>query len=150
MNQKEAPLQRLLENQKDQQKLILSASLCSILNKIFDLAPPVLIGISVDVAVRQESSWMANLGFKTVPSQLFALAIISFIIWSLESMFEYLYGLLWRNLAQKTQHNLRIEAYSHLQKLEMSFFENDSSGRLMAILNDDVNQMENFFNEAAN
>ena len=66
------------------------------------------------------------------------------------SLFEYLFGVLWRNLAQTAQHKLRLEAYSHLQNIEMEFFESDSSGRLMAILNDDFNQLERFLDHGAN
>ena len=121
------PLIRLLSNLKSQKHLIYSAIICSILNKFFDLAPPVLIGISVDVVVRKESSWLSSIGFISVPDQLIVLAIISFLIWTAESFFEYLYGLMWRNLAQKTQHFLRIKAYDHLQKLEMTFFESDNT-----------------------
>ncbi len=146
----EKALNRLLKNLKSQKRLIYTAITCSILNKLFDLAPPVLIGISVDVVVRQESSWLGSIGFKTVPDQLIALAFISFLIWTAESFFEYLYGILWRNLAQKTQHFLRIKAYDHLQKLEMTFFESDNTGRLMAVLNDDINQLERFLDEGAN
>ena len=146
----EKPLIRLLANLKSQKPLIYSAITCSILNKFFDLAPPVLIGISVDVVVRKESSWLGSIGFNTVPDQLLALAFISFLIWSAESFFEYLYGLMWRNLAQKTQHYLRIKAYDHLQQLEMTFFESDNTGRLMTVLNDDINQLERFLDEGAN
>ena len=49
------PLVRLLSNLKSQKRLIYSAITCSVLNKFFDLAPPVLIGISVDVVVRKEN-----------------------------------------------------------------------------------------------
>ena len=103
------PLIRLLDNIKSQDRLIYAAITCSVLNKLFDLAPPVLIGISVDVVVRKETSWLGSIGFNTVPDQLIALAFISFLIWSAESFFEYLYGLMWRNLAQRTQHHLRIK-----------------------------------------
>ncbi len=143
-------LSRLLENLKNYRVLICSATVCSVLNKIFDLAPPVLIGLSVDVVSSQESSWLASLGIKSVPNQLITLAILSFLIWSAESLFEYLYSFFWRNLAQTAQHSLRIKAYEHLQKLEMSFFEEDSSGRLMSILNDDINQLERFLDHGAN
>ena len=143
-------LHRLIENLRNKQRLLLAAISCSVINKIFDLAPPVLIGLSVDVVVRQESSWLATFGLESVHSQLLFLSFISFLIWSAESLFEYLYGLLWRNLAQTTQHQLRIKAYRHLQNLEMSFFEEDSSGRLMAILNDDINQLERFLDHGAN
>ncbi len=61
-----------------------------------------------------------------------------------------MYGILWRNLAQKTQHQLRIKAYSHLQKLEISFFESGNTGRILTILNDDINQLERFLDHGAN
>ena len=62
------------------------------------LAPPVLIGLAVDVVVQQGDSWLAGLGFAGVPAQLGLLAVLSFLIWSGESLFQYLYALLWRNL----------------------------------------------------
>jgi ATP-binding cassette subfamily B protein len=58
--------------------------------------------------------------------------------------------LLWRNLAQTVQHELRIEAYDHLQHLEMGFFEAGSTGQLLAVLNDDINQLERFLDQGAN
>ena len=109
-----------------------------------------LIGLAVDVVVQQDTAWLARFGVTTVPAQLTVLAVITFLIWSAESLFEYLYGLLWRNLAQTVQHELRLEAYDHLQKLEMGFFEAGSSGRLMTVLNDDINQLERFLDHGAN
>ncbi|MCP9801227.1 ABC transporter ATP-binding protein [Synechococcus sp. RedBA-s] len=145
-----SPINRLLQALRPHRRLVWLASICSVLNKLFDLAPPVLIGLAVDVVVRQQTSWLADLGLRSVPSQLTALAVASFVIWSAESLFEYLYGVLWRNLAQTMQHELRLEAYGHLQQLEMAFFEAGSSGRLMAILNDDINQLERFLDHGAN
>ena len=126
------------------------AALCSVLNKLFDLAPPVLIALAVNVVVQQDTSWLASWGVTSIPGQLGVLAGLSFVIWSAESLFEYLYALLWRNLAQTVQHELRLEAYAHLQRLEMGFFESSSSGRLLAILNDDINQLERFLDHGAN
>ena len=143
-------LERLLHTLRPHRGLVWQASSCSVLNKLFDLAPPVLIGLAVDVVVQQDTSWLASIGVTTVPGQLGVLAALSFLIWSAESLFEYLYSLLWRNLAQTVQHELRLEAYAHLQKLEMGFFEASSSGRLMAVLNDDINQLERFLDQGAN
>jgi ATP-binding cassette subfamily B protein len=144
------PLRRLLRSLRPHRRLVWLATLCSVLNKLFDLAPPVLIGLAVDVVVLQNSSWLAALGITAVPAQLSALAALSFVIWSAESLFEYLYALLWRNLAQTVQHEWRLEAYAHLQQLEMGFFEASSSGRLLTILNDDINQLERFLDHGAN
>ncbi len=144
------PLQRLIRTLQPHRRQVWLAVICSVLNKLFDLAPPVLIGLAVDVVVQQDTAWLTRFGVGSVPGQLAVLAVLSFVIWSAESLFEYLYGLLWRNLAQTVQHELRLEAYDHLQKLEMGFFEASSSGRLMAVLNDDINQLERFLDHGAN
>jgi ATP-binding cassette subfamily B protein len=109
-----------------------------------------LIGAAVDIVVRQEGSVLASFGFETPRSQIVALAVITFIIWALESLFEYLHGVAWRNLAQTIQHELRIDAYAQLQELELKYFEDRATGDLMAVLNDDVNQLERFLDRGAN
>ena len=82
--------------------------------------------------------------------QLWALAGLTVLIWVFESLFEYLYALRWRGLAQDMQHELRQAAYSHLQKLPPDFISRERSGRLMALMNEDVNQIERFLNTGAN
>ena len=144
------PLQRLLQYGKAYQPLIWQAVACSILNKIFDLAPPVLIGAAVDVVVKQQDSLIAQLGFKDVFVQLLILTFLSIVIWGLESLFQYTYERLWRNLAQNIQHDLRLDAYSHLQELELAYFEERNTGMLLSILNDDINQLERFLDIGAN
>ncbi|MBF2057518.1 MAG: ABC transporter ATP-binding protein [Cyanobacterium sp. T60_A2020_053] len=145
------PLSRLLEYSPKYRNLIYQATTCSILNKIFDLAPPVLIGAAVDVVVKKQTSALATIfGVETVSQQLITLTIISVIIWSLESIFEYSYERLWRNLAQNIQHDLRLDGYRHIQNLELEYFENRSTGRLMSVLNDDINQLERFLDVGAN
>ena len=126
------------------------ATIFSILNKLFDLAPPVLIGMAVDIVVKREESLIAWFGFPDLQTQLMILASATGLIWALESLFEYLYRVRWRNLAQAVQHMLRMDAWDHVQHLGMSYFEDQSSGRLMAILNDDINQLERFLDEGAN
>ena len=145
-----SPLLRLLRHLAPQRRLVVAAVTCSLLNKLFDLAPPALIGLALDVVLRGEQSVLAGFGLKTAGQQLWALALLTFVIWAAESLFEYLYDVLWRNLAQTTQHSLRLEAYAHLQRLELSFFEQDSSGRLLSVLNDDINQLERFLDRGAN
>jgi ATP-binding cassette subfamily B protein len=121
-----------------------------VLNKTFDIAPPMLIGAAVDIVVRREGSVLASFGFETPRSQIVALAFLTFVIWALESLFEYLHGIAWRNLAQTIQHELRIDAYAQLQGLELRYFEDRATGDLMAVLNDDVNQLERFLDRGAN
>ena len=145
-----SPLLRLFQHTAAHRIQVYQAIVCSILNKIFDLAPPALIGMAVDVVVQKQDSWMASWGLKTIAAQLGVLSVLTLLIWSGESAFQYAYDRLWRNLAQTTQHELRLEAYSHLQELEMSFFEERSTGQLLAVLNDDINQLERFLDHGAN
>jgi len=144
------PLKRLIDYGHTYRVRIWQAITCSILNKIFDLAPPALIGAAVDVVVKKEDSLIAHWGVKDIFGQLLLLSFLSFIIWGLESIFEYAYSWLWRNLAQVIQHDLRIDAYSHLQELELAYFEERSTGGMMSILSDDINQLERFLNDGAN
>jgi ATP-binding cassette subfamily B protein len=144
------PLQRLFDYGHKYQRQIWLATGASVLNKVFDLAPPALIGIAVDVVVKQQDSIIAGLGIKNISGQFAILSFLTVVTWILESFFEYRYKLLWRNLGQNIQHNLRLDAYKHLQELELAYFEERSTGGLMSILNDDVNQLERFLDVGAN
>ena len=109
-----------------------------------------MIGAAVDVVVKREESVLSDFGYSDPKEQLIVLSILTVIIWVFESLFEYIYGVLWRNLAQTVQHELRIDAYSHIQNLEMEWFGEQSKGELMSILNDDINQLERFLDKGAN
>ncbi|XKE44532.1 ABC transporter ATP-binding protein/permease [Halomonas organivorans] len=143
-------LGRLLRYARGYRRRIIAASLCSILNKLFDIAPEILIGVAIDVVVNQEESFVAGLGFTTAQEQILVLGALTFFIWAGESLFEYLFQILWRNLAQRLQADLRQDAYEHAQRLDMGFFESKSSGQLVATMNDDVNQLERFLDGGAN
>jgi ATP-binding cassette subfamily B protein len=144
------PLKRLFSYTRQYRRDVVIASIYSILNKIFDILPEILIGIAVDVVVNQKASFLARIGIIEPKDQLILLAIITVLIWVFESLFEYLYELRWRNLAQNLQHDMRMEAYQHVQKLELAYFERNRTGNLLSILNEDINQMERFLNGGAN
>ncbi|MEZ6185729.1 MAG: ABC transporter ATP-binding protein [Planctomycetota bacterium] len=150
MSEPATPLRRLLEHARHHRGTIRLASACSALNKVFDLAPPLLIGAAVSVVVDKQESWIAELGVVEVSTQLWVLAGLTVFVWGLESVFEYFFAVLWRNLAQTLQHELRLEAYAHIHQLDMAWFSEQHSGDLLAVLNDDVNQLERFLDGGAN
>ncbi len=112
--------------------------------------PEILIGIAIDVVVSRENSFVAKLGFEAPETQIMLLAVLTFFVWAGESLFEYFYLVLWRNLSQRLQAELRQDAYVQMQNQGMVYFENHSSGELISILNDDVNQLERFLDGGAN
>ncbi|NRA66539.1 MAG: ABC transporter ATP-binding protein [Pseudobacteriovorax sp.] len=139
-------LKRLLSYRSRHKKAMLVAGLYSVANKVFDVFPEILIGVAIDVVVKKEQSFLGRIGITDTYEQLTVLAIATFLIWLLESVTEYGAIVRWRNIAQEMQHQLRIHGVSHIQKLSLSWYEKQNSGRLLSILNDDVNQIERFLN----
>ena len=144
------PLPRLFAYARPYRRDIVLASIYSFLNKLFDVLPEILIGIAVDVVVNRKASFLAGLGIAEPREQLVLLAALTVAIWVGESLFQYLYELKWRTLAQNLQHDIRLDAYGHVQELELAYFERNRTGNLMSILNDDINQLERFLNGGAN
>ena len=144
------PFRRLLNYMRPHRGTVRLAAFCSIFNKFWDLAPPLLIGLAVDVVVLREDSTLASLGLIDPWHQLVLLSVLTFLIWGLESLFEYFYGVLWRNLAQTVQHELRLDTFDHVQKQGMAWFDEQQKGDILAILNDDINQLERFLDKGAN
>ena len=147
---KENNLRDLFNYALEQDTKVRRGIIYSVLNKTFDLAPPVLIGIAIDIVVEGSDAFIGNLGYSDRRQQLIILAVLTFIIWGLESAFDYIAAVTWRNISQDIEHSLRTDAFNNVLGLDLAFFENKSSGRLMAILNDDVNQLETFLDNGAN
>ena len=129
---------------------LIAASIFSILNKIFDIMPEILIGAAVDLVVERDNSLISHIGFKTFDSQILFLGVCIFFIWAFESVFQYLYMITWRGLAQKAEHHFRVDTYNHIQKMDISWFERQKTGNVSAIINDDINQLERFLDNGLN
>jgi ATP-binding cassette subfamily B protein len=129
----------------------LAASGSSIVNKMLDLMPPILVGWVIDSVSHNPPGWIAWLtGTEDAWTLAVFLAALAVIIFGLESLFQWLYQLGFMSLAQKVQHKLRTDAYNQIQSREIEFFENHRMGETMAMLNDDVNQLERFLNTGFN
>ena len=144
------PLLRLWRRAPRYRPRIVRATILTALNKLFDIAPELLIGVAIDIVVRDSDSMVARLlGIEDREQQLLILGAATAVVWVLESLTQYLSQRIWRTLSQDLQHDLRMEAYRHVQELELAWFEHRASGRLLTILNDDVNQLERFLDVGA-
>ncbi|MGH2476357.1 MAG: ABC transporter ATP-binding protein, partial [Candidatus Limnocylindrales bacterium] len=145
------PLVRLWRYARGHRRTVVAATVFSVLNKLADVVPELLIGAAVDVVVRADDSLVATaFGVEDRFGQLAILAVINVAVWLIESASEFVANLLWRNLAQTIEHEARMDAYRHVQRLELAWFEDQSTGGLLSILNDDVNQLERFLDVGAN
>jgi ATP-binding cassette subfamily B protein len=144
------PLRDLWRHAGGHRGQMVFATVMSVLNKACDIAPELLIGAAVDVVVNEGQSFVGQLfGVEDRFTQLTILAAITVVVWIAESVTQYIAHVTWRNLAQAIEHDTRMEVYGHVQSLEMAAFEDHSSGGLMTVLNDDVNQLERFLDVGA-
>ena len=137
------PLAALWRRYRAYRVRFIAAVIASVVNKVADVVPELLIGAAVDVVIRGQNPWAADvLGVESRYAQLAWLAAINIIVWMIESGSEYVAAVLWRGLAQGVQHDLRVEAYDHAQHLDLTWHESRAAGATVATLNDDVNQLE--------
>ena len=126
------------------------ATFYSVINKIFDIAPEILLGIAVDVVASSGDNFLDFFGIHGAETQVITLAVLTFGIWAFESIFQYMYMVEWRNIAQSIEHDIRLDLYKNVQSLDVHWFENQKLGNISSIINDDVNQLERFLNNGIN
>ena len=63
------PFLQLLQYMRFHRSTIILATIFSVLNKLFDLAPPFLISAAVDIAVRRENSIFGFFGITDLETQ---------------------------------------------------------------------------------
>ncbi len=131
-------------------KLALATS-ASVANKILDLMPPLLVGWVIDSLRGKPPGWISSLAGTRDPWKMaVVLSSLSVVIFFFESFFQWRYQAGFMTLAQRVQHDLRMDVYNRIQSREIAFFEEHRLGEMLAMLNDDVNQLERFLNTGFN
>lgn len=127
------------------------AIIASVLNKILDLMPPLLVAWVIDTVEGSTPEWItAILPNNSAWTVAIFLSVLGALIFLFESITQWVYQRQFQTTAQYVQHDIRCHTYQHLQHHDMAFFENIRLGQLIAIVNDDVNQMERFLNSIFN
>ncbi|NHC15357.1 ABC transporter ATP-binding protein [Motilibacter deserti] len=145
-----SPLGALWRHHRRYRRRVVAAIACTSVNTAMDVAPEILLGAAVDVVVRGDDSFVGStLGVDGRFAQLVVIAALNALVWILESLSDYVASLLWRGLAQTVEHDLRVEAYSTVQRLDVAWHERTSTGKVLSVLSDDVNQLERFLDVGA-
>jgi len=116
------------------------------------LFPPVVLGVAFD------SVFLGNQAYRLplVPTRLipgtpagqFAFSIGLFAFAFFGGAAVYIAGSFAKGIATyRIQHELRTDAYAAVQDLDFRFFEDQQTGELMSILNNDVNQLYRFLSQ---
>lgn len=145
------PMYRLFQYLKSYSGQLSFASGASVLNKVLDLMPPIMVGWIIDTVSGLPPNWIKSV---TQTSDNWSIAIfcsvLIIVIFALESLFEWMYQLNFMRLAQRVQNDLRVDTYNKLQQREIAYFEKERTGNLMSMMNDDINQLERFLNTGFN
>jgi ATP-binding cassette subfamily B protein len=127
----------------------------SVLARLLDLLPPLLLGVAIDAVFLNNSPYRLPL----VPG--------SWIPATREEQFWFTVGAIvvafvggavlhwvrnwgWNIVAQEVQHAVRTDTYDAMQRLDMGFFEDRQTGEMMSVLSNDVNRLETFLNDGLN
>lgn len=73
------------------------------------------------------------------------LGILYLITALLGSVFNYIQAYLLNSMGQNIMHNMRMQLFSHIQKLPLSFFDKNSSGRIMTRVTNDIEALNEMF-----
>ena len=132
-------------------------TVASLLARMLDLLPPLLLGIGID------SVFGGNRAFSLYPlpvpqawlpttqtAQFWLLVgLISFAFFG-GAIFHYGRNWGWNSFSQNIQHAVRTDTYDKMQRLNMDFFADKQTGEMMSILSNDVNRLEQFLNGGLN
>jgi ATP-binding cassette subfamily B protein len=141
------PMLRLFQYLRNYKKDLSISIFATITNKLFDMMPPFLTAWMIDSVSGNVPKWIQQwTGLEDLWEIAIFIAILTIIIFGFESFFEWMYKRGFMRLAQKSQHDLRMDAYKVMQNREIAYFEEQRTGNLMSMLNDDINQLERFLN----
>jgi ATP-binding cassette subfamily B protein len=131
--------------------------LASFLTRFARLVPPIVVAAAIDRVVLGSGNPGLLSAVGLLPSEPIAgeaarvalleqLVVIAVVAYLLRSATRFASRYLLQSTAQKIQRDLRDDTYDHLQHLSMDFFANHQTGGMMAILNSDINRLEQFLN----
>ena len=145
------PMKRLFHYLGRYRRSISTAVSASVINKILDLMPPFLTAWLIDSVSGKVPNWIESIPqIESIWQIIIFIGLLIFLIFLGESLSEWLFKSSFLKLAQRVQHDLRVDAYTHMQARELAYFENQRTGNLMSMLNDDINQLERFLNTNLN
>ncbi|MDR5673386.1 ABC-type multidrug transport system, ATPase and permease component [Halalkaliarchaeum sp. AArc-CO] len=141
--------------------------LASVVARVLDLLPPLMLGIAVDVifvtpaehqgaeaAAFEEQIPLVLLPEAWLPATQtgqfwFTVAVIAgaFLV---GAGFHWTRNWGFNSYAQNIQHDIRTDTYDEMQRLNMDFFADKQTGEMMSILSNDVNRLERFLNDGMN
>lgn len=112
--------------------------------RFFDLVPLVVVGRVVDMVAASMQT-----GRVLVPTDFVLAGAVVLATFAALAVCQSTSDYLLDTVAQKVRHDLRVALYQHVQRLDVSYFENRQIGDIMAVLAGDVDTLERFFADSS-
>jgi ATP-binding cassette subfamily B protein len=112
--------------------------------RFFDLLPMIVVGRVVDTVSTALRDGQALAATDFLWAGLLVLGTFAGL-----AVFQSVSDYTLDSAAQKIRHDLRVELYTHVQRLDVSYFESRQTGDIMAVLAGDVDNLERFFSDTS-
>ncbi|WP_436902940.1 ABC transporter ATP-binding protein [Halovenus halobia] len=148
------PLARLFQTYgRDRMGWFAIGMVANFLARAGALLPPLLLGIAIDSIFVGEQAFSiplvpdAWLPTTTVAQFWFVVAVVagSFLA---TAVFTWIYGVTANLFAHGVMHTVRVDCFQKMQDLDMAFFDDKQTGEVMAVLNNDTQNLERFLDDA--
>ena len=127
-------MRRLLGYLRPHKWYVGGALLALIGDAVTQLAPPYLVKIAIDRYIAQGDL----AGLNTIASVYLAVLIASFTL-------EYAQTYMMQMIGQRIMFDMRMQIYTHLQRLDLAFYDRNPVGRLMTRVTTDVDVINDLF-----
>ena len=127
-------MRRLLGYLRPHKWFVLGALLALIGDALTQLAPPYLVKIAIDQYIAQGDLT----GLNNIAIVYLAVLVASFSL-------EYAQTYMMQMIGQRIMFDMRMQVYTHLQRLDVSFYDRNPVGRLMTRVTTDVDVINDLF-----
>ncbi len=127
----------------------------SVLSRSMELVPAFVLGVAVDAVFFDTRDYVLPLvpdGWipGSAEEQLFLTVGLIAAAYFVGATTGWANSWAWNHFSQHLQHALRVDTYDVLQGRELAFFDDKQTGEMMSVLNNDVNQLEDFLTSRLN
>lgn len=133
---KRRTLWRLLSNIRYQIPLASLAALLTVLTSLVTVIKPYILKLVIDQNLETDFPNIREIAW---------LSVFYFAVVLAGVLCDYFQHLTLAALGQRIMHRMRTRLFAHIQSMNMSFFDQNSSGRLLTRINSDVESLSDLF-----
>jgi ATP-binding cassette subfamily B protein len=127
----------------------LIGGVASVLRMLMELVPSLVLALAIDSLIIGDGiESLPYVPAASIPptqeGQLLLIGSFIAVAYAANSVLGWLNSYMWNSFAQHFQHAVRVDTYDAMQRRETAFFDDRQTGEVMSVLNNDVNQLENF------